>query len=62
MTKWEYFLATYSKGMLGWNWKEKDFLGFDEMGAEGWELVVAVPTTDDGTTVAIEYVFKRPLS
>ncbi len=31
----------------------------DRYGAKGWQLVVATPLTRNGTTYAVQYVFRR---
>jgi hypothetical protein len=52
MKRWEYRVIEIGAGLLGSD-------GLNKLGAEGWELVAAVPKTELGITGSVCLIFKR---
>ena len=74
MQKWDYsFTVSYSTKKMGspamseiWEKKRKKgkrtvWDDVVDMGLEGWEMVNAFPTSYDGDTCQIVFIYKRPL-
>jgi hypothetical protein len=65
MTRWQYFAATLTRGMLSWhedgsNHSQSLVGGLDFLGSRGWELVGTISKDILGTTENNTLIFKRP--
>ena len=67
MTQWEYMFVRFYSDEITENGETRkvarnfDWIGyFNELGRQGWELVVA--NVDPPSGIVARYVFKRPLS
>src|SRR5918998_2767265 len=57
MQQWEYLTRTLSGTVLGADWLRARLA---ELGAQGWELITALPIGNAGSCDHHTYVFKRP--
>jgi hypothetical protein len=57
--EWEYEILSDLRVGNKYDAEEPAKSRLNDLGAQGWELVAAFPTSYLGTTVTVVYVFKR---
>jgi hypothetical protein len=57
--EWEYYFLSDPRVGNKYDAEESAKSQLNDLGAQGWELVTAFPTSYLGTTFTVVYVFKR---